>query len=138
MKKTFRSVLTFALALAMMVTCVGGTAFAASSDSGSIDGYSWSARVSTTSNSATATTSFGAAVSSITATVKVFYWFGDKNYFTPASGQVTPGYAVATATKQLGGAEVIGGSGYHTIYYNRTYRSADTSIGRTPPDATEK
>ena len=138
MKKAFRSILTLALALAMIVTCVNGTAFAASSDSGSIDGYTWTVRVSTTSNSATATTTFGAAVSSLTATVNVYYWWGDSNYYTSGSGQVTPGYAVATATKQLGGAEVIGGSGYHTILYNRTYTSRDTSIGRTPSDAIKK
>ena len=38
MKKSFKSVLTFALALVMMVTCMAVTAFASSSDSTTIAG----------------------------------------------------------------------------------------------------
>ena len=45
MKKSFKSVLTFALALVMMVTCMAVTAFASSSDSTTIAGYSASANV---------------------------------------------------------------------------------------------
>lgn len=137
MKKTFRSALTFALALVMVATCMVGTAFAASSDSGSLNGYTWTARVSTTTSSATATTKFGVAVSSITAKATVYYWFGAANYYTTATGQVTPGYAVAIATKKFGGGEVKGAEGYHTILYDRAYESCETSTGRIPSDAIE-
>ena len=135
MKKSFKSVLTFALALAMMVTCMGGLAFAKSSDTGSIDGYTWTVRVSTTDDSATATTSFGANVSSLTAEVTVYYWLGLQYYSCYASGQVTPGYAVATATKKRGGAEVIGAKGEHHILYDGTNTFRETSIGETPSGA---
>ena len=74
MKKSFKSVLTFALALVMMVTCMAVTAFASSSDSTTIAGYSASANVSYTRSSATATTTFGGPSSAyVSATVTAYY-----------------------------------------------------------------
>ena len=63
MKKTFRSALTFALALVMVATCMVGTAFAASSDSTTIEGSAASANVSYTRTSETATTKYGGSTS---------------------------------------------------------------------------
>lgn len=138
MKKAFRSLVTFALALALLVTGVGGTAFAASSASGSIDGYKWSASVAMSTNSATAITDMTSAPSAhVEASVKVFYWWGDENHFARADGHEAAGYAMATATKKLGGAEVIGGEGHHLVFYNNTVRSSATFIGSTPSDAIE-
>ena len=48
MKKTIKSVMAMALALVLTASSLGGTALAASSESGSIDGCSWSARVTNT------------------------------------------------------------------------------------------
>ena len=96
MKKSFKSVLTFALALVMMVTCMAVTAFASSSDSTTIAGYSASANVSYTRSSATATTTFGGPSSAyVSATVTAYYESGDTDYRRQASGLNSPGYSVA-------------------------------------------
>lgn len=91
MKKSFKSVLTFALALVMMVTCMAVTAFASSSDSTTIAGYSASANVSYTRSSATATTTFGGPSSAyVSATVTAYYESGDTDYRRQASGLNSP------------------------------------------------
>lgn len=137
MKKTIKSVMAMALALVLTASSLGGTALAASSESGSIDGCSWSARVTKTTRSATATTKItGATNAYVDAAVEVYYWLGRVHYYTPASDSQTNGYAVATASKQLGGAEVEGGMGEHTIFYHNTTKSCATFIGDIPSNPT--
>ena len=119
MKKSFKSVLTFALALVMMVTCMAVTAFASSSDSTTIAGYSASANVSYTRSSATATTTFGGPSSAyVSATVTAYYESGDTDYRRQASGLNSPGYSVARINIDIPGAQVRGAEGEHRVYYD--------------------
>ena len=99
MKKSFKSVLTFALALVMMVTCMAVTAFASSSDSTTIAGYS------------------------------AYYESGDTDYRRQASGLNSPGYSVARINIDIPGAQVRGAEGEHRVYYDGHQWTPATEVG---------
>lgn len=130
MKKTFRSALTFALALVMVATCMVGTAFAKSSDSTTIDGSAASANVSYTRTSATATTKYGGSTSAyVYAKVTAYYESGDFDYYKAKAGDLYPGYSVAAVTINIGGAQVRGAIGTHEVHYGAHHWTPSTSIG---------
>ena len=43
-----------------------------------------------------------------------------------------PGGTSATVTKKLGGADVVGGRGYHTVKYQSYTWTPMTKVGETP------
>lgn len=130
MKKTFRSVLTFVLALVMMVTCMVGTAFAKSSDSTTIEGSVASANVSNTRTSATATTKYGGSTSAyVYAKVTAYYESGEFDYYRTAPGDLLPGYSAASVTISIGGAQVRGAAGAHEVHYGAHHWTPNTSSG---------
>lgn len=126
------------LAALMLVGCCQMPAYAASSTTGSINGITVKASVTTSSSSATAKTIFGAG-STITTTAYVYYWWGSGHYYSVAQTTATAGGgATATATRKLGGAEVVGGKGTHKVVHGNYTWSATTTKGTIYSDAIKK
>lgn len=90
----------------------------APSVTGTLAGTTASGRVSYNSTSATAVTSYSRSGASINVSAYVYYWFSKRYYVSYVSGSTTAGGISRTATKKLGGADVLGAEGDHYIYYN--------------------
>ncbi|MCD8147595.1 MAG: hypothetical protein LUD84_10035 [Clostridiales bacterium] len=138
MKRTaqrFTGLVLSALILAM--SCVM-PASAASSVSGSLDGTVVTGSISTTSTSASAKTTFSRSGVTINAKATVYYWWGSRYYYTAVSSTAQAGGVSATATKKLGGAEVVGGIGEHSVSFDGYSWNKTTSTGTIPSSATKK
>lgn len=135
-KKICKKGMAFALAGVVSMACFGTDAMAASTVSGSLNGFGCYGSISTNSTSAYATTTFGRGGANIKVSATVYYWNGSKYYKTSMTGSNTAGGAGATATKKIGGADVIGGKGTHYAAYDSYHWGTETTtIGKTPSNA---
>lgn len=115
------------------------TVMAGSTVSGTLDGYSCSGRIETNRDEAIATTTYARSNSGIYAKAYVYYWSGSKNYYSYESASSKAGGVAAVAKKQIGGADVVGGRGVHSVYYGSySWRPSGTETGKIPPEAEEK
>lgn len=132
-KKICKKGMAFALAGAVSMSGLGTDAMAASTVSGSLNGFGCYGSISTDSTSAHATTTFGRGGANIKVSATVYYWSGDFYYETSMTGSNTAGGAGATATKKIGGADVVGGKGTHYAAYDSYHWGTETTkIGKIP------
>lgn len=128
-----------ALALSGVIITGGNTAKAASSVKGNLNGCDCYGCITIDGTSANATTTYGRGNSSIRATATVYYWHKNKYYKSSMTSSNSAGGAGATATKKIGGADVIGGKGRHRVSYDAyTWGTKTTTIGTIKEDAKEK
>lgn len=128
MKNRMKRVLALVLGCVIMVAGNGVTARAASQVSGSLGTASVGGTVSTNSSSATATTTCSRSAT-IKVTATVYYYFGTGYYKSSESNSASAGGVSATASKQLGGAEVIGGKGEHYVAFDSYTWNPTTTTG---------
>ncbi len=123
MKKKFIALLMVSLLTISMSTPV----CAASRVSGGVAGTPCSGHVTTTSDSAIATTEYGRP-GSLHATATVYSWFGKGYRRNRASSSNSLGGTSAVAVKDCGGAQVIGGKGEHSVSgYGQTWSGTTTT-----------
>ncbi len=131
---------------ALLVTVVIGVfgkmdAYAgyAQTPNGEIEGQVVYGTLSTSTDSATATTVFYMPECKRIAVARVYYEKYGGYYYTSASstGYQSGGIA-ATATKQISSATVVGGEGIHSLAYGAYTWNNSTTIGHTPSDAKQK
>ena len=140
LKKQLRKLCAAVGVAALLTVSAGGTdAAAASSVRGKLNGFGYYGSISKDNTSATAVTTFGRGGSVIIAKAWVYYWFGDKYYNTYASDSATVGGAKAVAKKKIGGADVVGGKGQHSVSYDKyKWGTETTTTGEIPSKSTEK
>ena len=128
------------LAMSLILGYSKVVALAATSVKGSIGGISVSGALTMNTTSATASTSFGSGGGTIYATATVYYWFGTMYYKSEVGpNESTAGGASATATKKLGGADVVGAKGQHKVKWQAyTWEPADTTTGTIIENAVER
>lgn len=136
-KRIWKKLVALGLAVTLFLSYGNITTLAASSVSGNIDGTQVSGSITTYNDSyAVAETSYARGGGKIYATAYVYYWFADMHIET-TSGlcSSTAGGVSAKATKQLGGAEVIGGKGVHKVVWGAyTWAPDATTVGTIPED----
>lgn len=138
-RKIYKKGTALALAGIVGMACFGTSAKAASTVSDTLNGYSCFGSITTDSTSAHGTTTFGRGSGNIKVSATVYYWFGSTYYKTMMTGSNTSGGAGATATKKIGGADVIGGKGTHYVGYDSYHwGTVATTIGTIPSNAISK
>ncbi len=140
MKRTKKMVLGLVMSCIILLGTGNTQVFAASRVDGTIDGAAVSGYVTTTDSSATAVTTFTRSGGSRTVSVDVYYWWGSSYYATSASNSSSlSGGVAATATKKLGGAQVVAGKGYHRVTYNEyRWSPSPTVVGTIPSSVSWK
>jgi len=131
-KRTAAMALALVLAMSTMVMPAG----AASTVSGTLDGYRATGSVSMGSTSASAQTVFGTGAQYVSAKVALYYKWGDKSYYSIA--QTAHGGAAASAyvERKKYGAELFGATGDHRIEYDAySWNPAQTQVGTVLYDA---
>ena len=122
-----------AIAALLAVLTVGGAtlspALAASSVKDTVSNVAVTARVSTDTRSATAVTTYSRSANEIYARATLYYWYGTEYYKVIRGNTAYAGGVSATAWKQHGGGEVIGGKGEHRLWQGATHWSTTTTIG---------
>ena len=131
-----KKVATLGLVGTMSVAGMGTSAMAASSVSGKLNGFTYTASISKDNYCATAKTTFSRGSSNIKAKATVYYWLIDTYYQSSAGANSSAGGASAVATKKKGGADVVGGKGVHSVSYD-AYKWGDvtTTTGQIVPTA---
>lgn len=139
-KRIWKKLVALGLAVTLFLSYGNITTLAASSVRGNIDGTTVSGSITTYNNSyAVAETSYARSSSKIYATAYIYYWWGSTYYYT-TSGRAssTAGGVSATATKKLGGAEVVAAEGNHEVQWGAyTWLPSPTTVGTIPSSAIE-
>ncbi|MCI5855992.1 MAG: hypothetical protein MR016_01310 [Agathobacter sp.] len=128
MKTRIKRVMAIMLGCMVLVAGNSVTVKAVSQESGVLGTAAVQASVSISSSSATATTTCGRSAT-INVSATVYYHFGTGCYKTTASNSSSGGGTSATATKQLGGADVIGGKGVHYVAFESYSWNPTTTVG---------
>lgn len=138
-KRIWKKLVALGLAAVLFLSYGNITTLAASSVSGELEGTTVNGNVSMNSSSATAVTSFAKSGGTIYATAYVYFWY-DTYYFVTSSGRnsATMGGISATATKKLGGADVVAGEGIHEVKWGAyTWAPSPTTVGTIPSSSIE-
>ena len=103
---------------------------------GAINGAMVQGYLGTNSLKSHATTTFAPTGGKLYVTAYIYYWYGEK-YYATTSGTVTAssGGASATATKQLGGADVVAGKSTHKVVWEAYTWSPSASVVGTIPSS---
>ncbi|MDE6749851.1 MAG: hypothetical protein K2K21_12435 [Lachnospiraceae bacterium] len=132
MKKGLKKLLGLGLAVSLALGCNGMTVLADEpSFSEAFNGATANASVRTTSNGASATTSYSKPAT-IEAKVTVYYIRNGSKY-TDQSGTASASIGGATATVSIGsgGGDVVGAKGLHYIYSGSAVWRHETTTGTT-------
>lgn len=123
----------------LAVACSGTTIMAKPTESGSLNGHSCYGSIDTDRDNAYGTTSCGRGNVRMTVTAKVYYWSNETCFRSEATGSSTNGGTSATAKKKIGGADVIGGKGIHSVSFDAySWGPVETTTGTIPPKSTLK
>lgn len=98
---------------------------------GNLAGGQVSGTLSVDNMSAIATTSYGRGGGYIYATATIYYWWGDWTFKTTVGPVAnTMGGVSATATRKVGGADVLGARGHHeAVWQGNSCVLNDTMLG---------
>ena len=137
--KKIKKILAAALVSTMLVSSVcAPSVFAASSDSGTVNGVSCYASIRYTTNSsgtqngAVATTSYGASSDGIMAKATVYYYDKYNAFLSKTSGEAVNTIGGVSATASANGlGTVCGGKGNHYVKYGAYTWGPTTTIGKT-------
>lgn len=131
-KRTAAMALALVLAMSTMVMPAG----AASTVSGSLDGYRATGSVSMGSVGATAKTVFGTGAQYIYARATLYYKFDTGSYYSMAHTSHGGAAASAYVERKKYGAELFGATGDHQIEYDAySWYPAQTQVGTVLYDA---
>ena len=138
-KRIWKTAVSLVVTLSLVLGYGNVIALAASTVRGEILDVEVVGRVIMDDMSATASTSYGRGGGYIYATATVYYWFAEYYCKTTVGPNFnTAGGASATATKKLGGADVIGAKGEHKVIWQAyTWEPEDTTIGAIREDSIE-
>ncbi len=125
------------LAGILALGCSGTTVMANYEVRGELNGFKCYGKISTDSNSATAMTTCQRGGITIKANAIVYYHFGSKYYNTKMYSSNTASSTSAVAKKKLGGADVIGGKGTHSVKFDSySWEPNNTTTGTIPSKST--
>ena len=131
-----KKVATLGIIGTMSVAGMSTSAMAASSVSGKLNGFTYTASISKDNYSATAKTTFARGGSNIKATATVYYWFDEVAFQSTISANSSAGGVSAVAQKKKGGADVVGGKGEHSVSYDAySWGPVTTTTGTIIPTA---
>lgn len=123
----------------LAVGCSGTTVMAADHVSGELNGFKCYGKISKDSYSATAMTTCQRGGITIKADAIVYYHFGSKYYNTKMYSSNTASSTSAVAIKKLGGADVVGGKGIHSVKFDSySWKPKNTTTGTIPSQSTNK
>lgn len=120
--------------------CSGTTVMANYEAHGELNGFKCYGKITTDRDSATAMTTFQRGGINIKADAIVYYHFGSKYYNTIMYSSNTASSTSAVAEKKVGGADVVGGKGTHSISYD-SYSwnpKGGTTTGKIPSKSINK
>lgn len=131
-KKMIKSAAGVILSLSLAVASCGMTANAADDVvNGNIEGVLIRGKITIDNMSATATTTFSRNAS-ISSTAAVYFWLNDTYYRVKKDAFSGAGGATAVATKNVGGADVVGGKGTHKVEFGSyKWGPKTTKVGNT-------
>lgn len=139
-KRIWKKLVALGLALTLFFSYGNITTLAASSVSGNMSGAAIRGTINIyDDSSATAVTTFERPSSQIYATAYVYYWWGTYYYYNSSGRRyATAGGISVTATKKLGGADVVGAEGIHEVKYGAySWGPVQTTTGTIPSRAIE-
>lgn len=134
-KKMNKKLLSAALLTTVLISSGTMTAFAEPKGSMMLGETLVTGEVSIDSSGATAKTACPRPAV-VTVQCDVYYWYGNKYYYSTEKAGVNGGTAAATALKKIDGAEVTGARGYHYVFFDHVAWRGATKTGNVNYNAT--